>query len=89
MRILMMERYGRRCLPPMQMIDRLHDRRFRIVIQSRSGFVQDKHFRILKQIKFAWDMYKKYEEAVSYLFFGFLAFVVNMAAYLTFFFLKH
>ncbi len=32
-------------------------------------------------IKFAWDMYKKYEEAVSYLFFGFLAFVVNMAAY--------
>ena len=32
-------------------------------------------------IKFAWDMYKKYEEAVNYLFFGFLAFVVNMAAY--------
>ena len=32
-------------------------------------------------IKFAWDMYKKYEEAVNYLFFGFLAFVVNMGAY--------
>ena len=26
-------------------------------------------------------MYKKYEEAVNYLFFGFLAFVVNMVAY--------
>lgn len=32
-------------------------------------------------IKFAIDMYKKYEEAVNYLVFGFLAFVVNMAAY--------
>lgn len=32
-------------------------------------------------IKFAWDMYKKYEEAINYLFFGFLAFLVNMVAY--------
>ena len=32
-------------------------------------------------VKFAIDLYKKYEEAVNYLFFGFLAFVVNMAAY--------
>ncbi len=32
-------------------------------------------------IKFAMDMYKKYEEAVNYLFFGFLAFLVNMFAY--------
>ena len=32
-------------------------------------------------IKFVWDMYKKYEEAVNYLFFGFLAFLVNMVAY--------
>ena len=26
-------------------------------------------------------MYKKYEEAINYLFFGFLAFLVNMVAY--------
>lgn len=32
-------------------------------------------------IKFVTDMYKKYEEAVNYLIFGFLAFLVNMAAY--------
>lgn len=32
-------------------------------------------------IKFVWDMYKKYEEAVNYLIFGFLAFLVNMGAY--------
>lgn len=32
-------------------------------------------------IKFAMEMYKKYEEAVNYLFFGFLAFLVNMLAY--------
>ena len=32
-------------------------------------------------IKFAWDMYKKYEEAINYLFFVFLAFLVNMVAY--------
>lgn len=32
-------------------------------------------------IKFAMEMYKKYEEAVNYLFFGFLAFLVNMVAY--------
>ncbi len=32
-------------------------------------------------IKFSWDMYKKYEEAINYLFFGFLAFLVNMVAY--------
>lgn len=31
--------------------------------------------------KFAWKMYKKYEEVVNYLFFGFLAFIVNMVAY--------
>ena len=32
-------------------------------------------------IKFAINMSKKYEEAVNYLFFGFLAFVVNMVSY--------
>lgn len=32
-------------------------------------------------IKFAMEMYKKYEEAVNYLVFGFLAFLVNMVAY--------
>lgn len=32
-------------------------------------------------IKLAMEMYKKYEEAVNYLFFGFLAFLVNMVAY--------
>lgn len=32
-------------------------------------------------IKFAVDMYKKYEEIINYLFFGFLAFLVNMAVY--------
>lgn len=32
-------------------------------------------------IKFVIDMYKKYEEAINYLFFGFLAFLVNMFAY--------
>ncbi len=31
--------------------------------------------------EFIMNMYKKYEEAVSYLFFGFLAFLVNMFAY--------
>lgn len=32
-------------------------------------------------IKFMKKMYFKYEEAVNYLFFGFLAFLVNMVAY--------
>ncbi|NLL78194.1 MAG: GtrA family protein [Clostridiales bacterium] len=32
-------------------------------------------------IEFVITMYKKYEEAVNYLFFGFLAFLVNMIAY--------
>lgn len=32
-------------------------------------------------IKFAMDMYKKYEEQLNYLIFGFLAFLVNMVAY--------
>lgn len=35
----------------------------------------------MKMIKFAWSMYKKYEEQFNYLVFGFLAFLVNMAAY--------
>lgn len=30
---------------------------------------------------FIWKQYRKYEEIINYLFFGFLAFVVNMAAY--------
>ncbi len=30
---------------------------------------------------FIWKQYKKYEEIVNYLFFGVLAFIVNMAAY--------
>lgn len=37
--------------------------------------------RCYQMIKFAIDMYKKYEETINYLFFGFLAFLVNMAAY--------
>lgn len=32
-------------------------------------------------IEFVKTMYRKYEEAVNYLFFGFLAFLVNMLAY--------
>lgn len=32
-------------------------------------------------IEFVVKMYKKYEEAITYLFFGFLAFLVNMVAY--------
>ncbi len=31
--------------------------------------------------EFIFNIYKKYEEAVNYLFFGFLAFLVNMIAY--------
>lgn len=31
--------------------------------------------------EFIWKLYKKYEEAVNYLIFGFLAFLVNMIAY--------
>lgn len=30
---------------------------------------------------FGWEMYRKYEEAVNYLFFGVLAFIVNMVVY--------
>ena len=30
-----------------------------------------------KLFKFVWDIYKKYEEAINYLIFGFLAFVLN------------
>jgi len=40
-----------------------------------------KEKRCYLMIKFAIDMYKKYEEGVNYLFFGGLAFVVNMVAY--------
>ena len=32
-------------------------------------------------IEFIIKMYKKYEEAINYLFFGVLAFLVNMIAY--------
>lgn len=32
-------------------------------------------------IEFVWSIYKKYEETINYLFFGVLAFLVNMAAY--------
>ena len=32
-------------------------------------------------IEFIKEMYKKYEEVINYLFFGFLAFLVNMIAY--------
>lgn len=35
----------------------------------------------MRLFQFAWKMYKKYEEVVNYLIFGFLAFVVNMIAY--------
>lgn len=34
-----------------------------------------------EMIEFAWKMYKRYEETVNYLFFGVLAFLVNMLAY--------
>ena len=30
---------------------------------------------------FGWGMYKKYEEGINYLFFGFLAFVLNYILY--------
>ena len=30
---------------------------------------------------FCWDMYRKYEEGINYLIFGFLAFVLNYALY--------
>lgn len=33
---------------------------------------------------FCWDMYKKYEEGINYLIFGFLAFVLNYVLYLLF-----
>ena len=33
---------------------------------------------------FGWGMYKKYEEGINYLFFGFLAFVLNYVLYYLF-----
>ena len=33
---------------------------------------------------FCWDMYKKYEEGINYLIFGFLAFVLNYVLYFLF-----
>lgn len=33
---------------------------------------------------FAWDMYRKYEEGINYLIFGFLAFVLNYVLYFLF-----
>ena len=33
---------------------------------------------------FCWDMYKKYEEGINYLIFGFLAFVLNYVLYVLF-----
>ena len=33
---------------------------------------------------FCWDMYRKYEEGINYLIFGFLAFVLNYALYYVF-----
>lgn len=33
---------------------------------------------------FCWDMYKKYEEGINYLIFGFLAFVLNYVLYILF-----
>ena len=33
---------------------------------------------------FGWDMYRKYEEGINYLIFGFLAFVLNYALYILF-----
>ena len=35
-------------------------------------------------IKYGWDLYKKYEEGINYLIFGFLAFVLNYALYFLF-----
>lgn len=35
-------------------------------------------------IKRCWDLYKKYEEGIDYLIFGFLAFVLNYALYYLF-----
>ena len=34
--------------------------------------------------KFGWDMYRKYEEGINYLIFGFLAFVLNYVLYYIF-----
>lgn len=34
--------------------------------------------------KYIWDMYKKYEEGINYLIFGFLAFVLNYVLFLIF-----
>lgn len=34
--------------------------------------------------KYCWDMYKKYEEGINYLIFGFLAFVLNYVLYYVF-----
>ncbi len=34
---------------------------------------------------FGWGMYKKYEEGINYLIFGFLAFVLNLGLYYLFF----
>ena len=33
---------------------------------------------------FGWDMYRKYEEGINYLIFGFLAFVLNYVLYILF-----
>ncbi len=35
-------------------------------------------------IKYGWDLYKKYEEGINYLIFGFLAFVLNYALFFLF-----
>ena len=34
--------------------------------------------------RYGWDMYKKYEEGINYLIFGFLAFVLNYVLYYVF-----
>ncbi|MBQ6806782.1 MAG: GtrA family protein [Lachnospiraceae bacterium] len=42
-----------------------------------------------KIFQFGWDMYKKHEEGINYLIFGFLAFVLNYALYFFFESLLH
>ncbi|MCM1088654.1 MAG: GtrA family protein [Muribaculaceae bacterium] len=42
-----------------------------------------------KLFQYCWDLYKKYEEGINYLIFGFLAFVLNYVLYYVFESLLH
>lgn len=50
-----------------------------------SGRAPERYDEFMKAlIKKCWDLYKKYEEGLNYLIFGFLAFVLNYALYFLF-----